>query len=401
MGILKKTILLAAAISALGLAAAEQQATADYLVLSYGTNQVLRFGNDGTYKGIFAGEAANITHPTAVARDDSGNIYVSCYVTQISSYIVRLSPKGEYLAHVGTGDYGWIGGLIFDKAGNLYISDSNAWWINKLTPDGTPSVLSSGAETSPSPGGMAFDSQGRLYVACSTAEGKVLRWNADGSFDKKVLDNPRLADVEIVTLDGGAEAIRCARTDGETVGYYLGWDIEGGWTGPYVETQTSPTWVNSMVQVDASNFFIVGNNGIYKYTLTDQGPVATLFTAPIPGLLSQPYGMIWVPDEVGSANTLNYQGKLADGAGNPVADGQKTLTFAFFAVETGGETAWTSAPVVVTTKGGLFTTAIPGVPPTVFDSKDTWLEVTVNGEKLSPRVYVSSVPLAMKALKAL
>ncbi len=400
MGTLKKTALLAAAICALGVAAAPQ-ASADYLVASYGTNQVLRYGNDGAYKGVFAGDTANVTHPTAMARDASGNVYVACYVTQITSYIVRLNPKGEYLANVGTGDYGWIGGLIFDNAGNLYISDTNAYWVNRLTPGGTQTVLNSGTETSPSPGGMAFDSQGRLYLACSTSGGKILRWNADGSFDKKVLDNPNLLDVDIVNLDENTQAIRAVRDDGETVGFYLGWDIDGNWTGgPYVQTQSAPTWVNSMLHVDANNVFIVGNNGIFKYTQTDQGWSGTLFAAPSPGVLSQPYGMVWAPDEVGSANALNYQGKLADSAGNPVADGPKTLTFAFFAVETGGSAVWTSDPLTVNTKGGLFTTTIPAVPATAFNSKDVWLEVTVNGETLSPRTYVSSVPFAMKALKA-
>lgn len=376
-------------------------AAADYLVLSFGTDRVLRFGDDGTYKGVFAGPDQNITKPTAIARRSDGKIYVACYVTQITSYIVRLSEKGEYEAHVGTGDYGFIGGLIFDQAGNLYISDSSAWWVNKLTPDGVQTVLNSGSETTPSPAGMAFDAQGRLYLACGGANGKILRWNADGSFDRKLLDNPRLVDVAIVTLDGGAQAVRALRADGSTSGYYLGWDIEGNWTGPYVTTESSPEWVNSLWQIDATKFLIVGYNGIYRYELTDQGPVKTLWTGLIPGLLSSPYGIVWVPDEVGSANSLNYQGRLADSSGNPVPDGQHTLIFAFFATETGGDPLWTSAPVSATTSGGLFTTTIPGVPPAVFDAKDVWLQVTVNGETLSPRIYVSSVPLAMKALRAL
>jgi len=374
---------------------------ADYLVLSYGTDRVLRFGDDGTFKGVFAGPEQNITKPTAIARRADGRIFVACFVTQVTSYIVRLSPSGEYEAHVGTGDYGFIGGLVFDQAGNLYISDSSAWWVNKLTPDGVQTVLNSGSESTPSPAGMAFDAQGRLYLACGGANGKIVRWNADGTFDRKLLDNPRLVDVAIVTLQGGAQAIRAIRADGATSGYYLGWDIEGNWAGPYITTESSPQWVNSLLHLDAARFLIVGSNGVYRYELTDQGPVTTLFTGLIPGLLSSPYGIAWVPDEVGSANTLNYQGRLADSSGNPVADGQHTLVFAFFASETGGDPLWTSAPVSVTTKSGLFTTTIPGVPPSVFDAKDIWLQVTVNGETLSPRVYVSSVPLAMKALRAL
>ncbi len=400
MRILRRTLGVLAAFALLGAVIGAQQASADYLVLSYGNGKVLRFGSDGSFKSVFADSAANVVSPTAIAKGADGKIYVGCFVNQISSYIVRLSASGAYEAHVGTSDYGWIGGLAFDQAGNLYISDNNAWWVNKLTPGGVQTILDSGAEMVPAPGGMAFDASGRLYVVCSTAAGKVLRWNANGSFDKKVLDNPNLVDIAIVDLGGGAQAIRCARSESENTGYYLGWDIEGGWTGPYVETSGQPTWVNSMLQIDVSNVFLVGATGIYKYTNTDQGWSGSVFIASGAGTLTQPYGMIQVPDEIGSANSLNYQGRLADSAGNPVADGQKTLTFAFFAAETGGTALWVSDPLAVTTKGGLFTTAIPGVPATALEAKDIWLQVTVNGETLSPRTYISSVPFAIKAQKA-
>ncbi len=401
MGFQRRIFFLFAALLVAACLAGASRVAADYLVLSYGTDRVLRFGDDGTYKGVFAGPDQNITKPTAIARGADGRIYVACFVTQTTSYIVRLSPAGEYEAHVGTGDYGFIGGLVFDQAGNLYISDSSAWWVNRLTPDGVQTVLDSGAESTPSPGGMAFDAQGRLYLACGGASGKIVRWNADGTFDRKLLDNPRLVDVAIVTLPGGVQAIRALRADSGTSGYYLGWDIEGNWTGPYVTTESSPQWVNSLLQIDAGKFLVVGSDGIYRYELTDTGPVKTLWTGLIAGVLSSPYGIVWVPDEVGSANSLNYQGRLADSSGNAVPDGQQTLVFAFFAAEAGGDALWTSQPVTVTTKDGLFTAVIPGVPPAVFDAKDVWLQVTVNGETLSPRIYVSSVPLAMKALKAL
>jgi hypothetical protein len=103
-----------------------------------------------------------------------------------------------------------------------------------------------------------------------------------------------------------------------------------------------------------------------------------------------------------SATTVNYQGRLADPAGNP-KDGVFGMTFALYDAPTGGSLVWgpenhTAVPV----SEGLFSVGLGGQTsggiPTSAWNGDRYLEITVGGETLSPRELIRSVPIAGMAL---
>jgi hypothetical protein len=96
------------------------------------------------------------------------------------------------------------------------------------------------------------------------------------------------------------------------------------------------------------------------------------------------------------ADSITYQGKLTNPAGEPVPDGNYQIQFKLCAFESGGE-LWTSPEKTITTESGLFTTAIEPVPVSLFSASNLWLEVIVGGETLSPRVKMRSVPYAIRA----
>jgi len=103
-----------------------------------------------------------------------------------------------------------------------------------------------------------------------------------------------------------------------------------------------------------------------------------------------------------SATTVNYQGRLADPAGNPL-DGNYGMTFSLWDSASGGTLVWgpenhTAVPV----SGGLFSVGLGsqtpgGIPTTVWDD-DRYLEIAVGGETLAPRELIRSVPIAGMAL---
>lgn len=103
-----------------------------------------------------------------------------------------------------------------------------------------------------------------------------------------------------------------------------------------------------------------------------------------------------------NATTINYQGSLSDDASTPL-NGNYNLTFALYDAETDGSLVWgpeahTSVPV----NDGLFNIGLGaqtsgGIPTTVWDG-DRYLEITVNGETLTPREPIRSVPIAGLAL---
>jgi len=99
---------------------------------------------------------------------------------------------------------------------------------------------------------------------------------------------------------------------------------------------------------------------------------------------------------------LNYQGKLME-AGKP-AEGLKSVTFRFY--DDGGNLlgGFVETQNVEVTKGifnvliGSITTG--GVPASIFENVNVYLEVMVGGEAQAPRQRIASVGFAIKALSS-
>ncbi len=103
----------------------------------------------------------------------------------------------------------------------------------------------------------------------------------------------------------------------------------------------------------------------------------------------------------GSSSTVNYQGRLADSSGNPIG-GFVTLQFGLWDSDVSGTLLWgPETHPNVPVSDGLFSVALGsqsgGLPQTILGG-DLWLEVTVQGETLSPRERLGAVPYAMQAL---
>ena len=103
-----------------------------------------------------------------------------------------------------------------------------------------------------------------------------------------------------------------------------------------------------------------------------------------------------------SATTVNYQGRLGDADGNPLTD-IYAMTFALYDAASGGSSVWgpESHPTVQVSAGlfsvGLGSQTAGGIPTSTWDG-DRYLEITVDGETLSPRELLRSVPVAGLAL---
>jgi DNA-binding beta-propeller fold protein YncE len=132
--------------------------------------------------------AARFSFPWGIARDNSGNLYV----TESSHVIRKITPIGVVTTLAGTffasGSGNGTGsgatfsnpkGIALDPTtGNLYVADSGNHVIRRVTPGGvvttfTGVVGSAGSENGPtpsptrfnSPTGIAVDSSGNVYVS--------------------------------------------------------------------------------------------------------------------------------------------------------------------------------------------------------------------------------------------
>lgn len=139
-------------------------------------NQVLEYGTDGTFKGVFA----TVSSPTNGVFGPNGNFYVTEFN---NDDVLELNgTTGALVADVvPTGTVQGADGLAFGPDGNLYVSAFVSNTVTRYTPNGTPlGVFISG----PPVNGVVdqvFAPDGSLYLSNNNAS-DILHYSATGQF---------------------------------------------------------------------------------------------------------------------------------------------------------------------------------------------------------------------------
>jgi sugar lactone lactonase YvrE len=151
-----------------------------------GTGSAAKFGGDPTV--VVAG-----TRLAGLTLDGSGNIYVA---DSLNSRIRKITTAGVVTTFAGSGAFGSVDGtaatasfstpaaMVFDAAGNMFVSDTQAHNVRKIATNGAvttfagsgiySSVDGTGIQASfRAPSGIVIDSAGNLYVG--DAEAHVIR----------------------------------------------------------------------------------------------------------------------------------------------------------------------------------------------------------------------------------
>lgn len=169
--------------AALGLLANSLTTPASAQSFYFGTQA----GNSGYGSADGPARSARFWTPNAVAVDAGGNVYVA---DTRNSTIRKISPEGTVgtlagLAGVSgntdgttnTARFNSPGGVAVDSVGSVYVADTYNHTIRVITPDGTVSTLAGQAGVAGSangrggaarfnfPGHLAVDSSGFIYVA--------------------------------------------------------------------------------------------------------------------------------------------------------------------------------------------------------------------------------------------
>jgi uncharacterized protein (TIGR03437 family) len=167
------------------------------IISTFAGNGTAGFSGDGGAAG-----SANLNSPSVVAVDSSGNVYIA---DTNNRRIRRVTPGGTISTYAGNGNVNFSGdggpaisagisspaGLAFDSQGNLYVSDGNnrvrkitaAGVISTFAGGGTGATGDGGAATSATlstPAGLAVDAVGNVYIS-DEFNNKVRRVNAAGT----------------------------------------------------------------------------------------------------------------------------------------------------------------------------------------------------------------------------
>ncbi|MDR3702790.1 MAG: hypothetical protein P4L56_24300 [Candidatus Sulfopaludibacter sp.] len=162
-------------------------------IADLGNNRVRRMATDGTIN-TYAGSdqtvlgdggpatAALLSGPRNVAVDGAGNLYISEF---LGHRVRKVTADGRIATVAGTGAAGFRGdgglavnaqlafpaGLALDRAGTLYIADSQNQRVRKVLPGGTIATALGGSASTTllSPIAVAVDSAGDLFVADASA----------------------------------------------------------------------------------------------------------------------------------------------------------------------------------------------------------------------------------------
>lgn len=159
------------------------------LIADLGNQRIRRIGVDGMITTVAGGGetkppgeggealATRFQAPRNVVADPNGNLYVSDFG---DNRVYRITPSGGISVAAGTGVAGFTekgdalsvnlsspGGLALDQQGALYIADSGNKAIRKLVAGKITTVLGGSERSVPleTPTGLAVDRNGTLYIA--------------------------------------------------------------------------------------------------------------------------------------------------------------------------------------------------------------------------------------------
>jgi tripartite motif-containing protein 71 len=155
-------------------------------------NRIVEFSLQGAVIrqwGTNGSALGQLNQPIRVALDTQGDVYVT---DSLNNRVEKFSPIGEALAQWGgsgsaPGKFDFPVGITLDHQGNVYVADTMNERIQKLGQTGIPIASWGSQGSSPGqfdgyPGGLALDAKGDLYVTEAYGSNRVHEFSPAGAF---------------------------------------------------------------------------------------------------------------------------------------------------------------------------------------------------------------------------
>ena len=244
--------------------------------------RLVNFAGNGT-KG-FSGDGgpaitAMLNSPSGIAVDRAGNVFIA---DSNGDRIRKVNPQGEISTFLGDGTFslGFPTALRFDAAGNLLIASHIGGTILKATPTGALSILAGGGPSDqlgdgklateaslPIPNEMAFDAAGNLYIA------------DEYNYRIRVIPatRPTLqvapSNVSFAAASGGAPVTKSVTVTGSLTGLDFAVAVDTGGKGNWLTVDGSAASTPRVLSLTADPANLAA--GTYTATVTIAPAVAT------------------------------------------------------------------------------------------------------------------------------
>ncbi len=285
-----RRVLLVAMVNALSINLVAAISSADVLVSSRFSNNILRYDDTGAFSGVFA-QGPELANPNGIAFGPDLNLYVGLGDT--GSVLKYNRVTGAFMGAFvpqGSGGLGGVRDIVFGPDGDLYVASGTTDQVLRYNGNtgAFVGVAASGNGLN-GPVGLAFGSQGKLYVGAALSN-QVYVFD-DGQFEQSFNAGPTHANAVGLAFNSNDQLLVAQSVTNEVLAFD---PFSGNFEGVFID---GPPGTPIYMEVSKDGLLHVGafsTNSVWRYD-AETGSLVDQFVLPGSGGLNGTHDIAFVP----------------------------------------------------------------------------------------------------------